>query len=62
MRLLSLLETSSSLRANKLIEIATLCESATQFIANKNAYKDSWKKPKWSRSLFLRGQSPLRKG
>lgn len=41
-----LTETGRSLKANKLIEIATVCESTTQFIANKNAYKDSWKRNK----------------
>lgn len=51
-----LTETGSSLRANKLVEIATLCESTTQFIANKNAYKDSWKKAKMGQiALLLRG-------
>ena len=44
--IVELTETGSSLRANKLIEIATLCESTTQFIANISAYKDSWKKAK----------------
>jgi ATP phosphoribosyltransferase len=33
--IVELTETGSSLRANKLAEIATLCESTTQFIANK---------------------------
>lgn len=48
--IVELTETGSSLRANKLIEIATLCESTTQFIANKNSYKDPWKNPRWKRS------------
>ncbi|MDO8489606.1 MAG: ATP phosphoribosyltransferase, partial [Candidatus Omnitrophota bacterium] len=54
--IVELTETGSSLRANKLIEIATLCESTTQFIANKNAYQDSWKKSKMEQiALLLKG-------
>ncbi len=54
--IVELTETGSSLRANKLIEIATLCESTTQFIANKNAYRDPWKKAKMLEiSLLLEG-------
>lgn len=39
-------ETGSSLRANRLRIIETLMESETQLIANKEAYKDKWKKAK----------------
>ncbi len=39
-------ETGSSLVANKLRIIETIQESVTVIIANKDAYKDSWKKPK----------------
>lgn len=54
--IVELTETGSSLRANKLVEIATLCESTTQFIANKSAYKDSWKKAKMEQiALLLKG-------
>lgn len=54
--IVELTETGSSLRANKLIEIATLCESTTQFIANKQSYKDGWKKAKMEEiSLLLMG-------
>jgi len=54
--IVELTETGSSLRANKLVEIATLCESTTQFIANKIAYKDSWKKAKMEQiALLLKG-------
>jgi ATP phosphoribosyltransferase len=54
--IVELTETGSSLRANKLVEIATLCESTTQFIANKSAYQDSWKKAKMEQiSLLLKG-------
>jgi len=51
-----LTETGRSLRANKLAAIATICESTTQFIANKNSYKDSWKKVKMEQiALLLKG-------
>jgi ATP phosphoribosyltransferase len=54
--IVELTETGSSLRANKLVEIATLCESTTQFIANKTSYKDSWKKDKMQQiALLLKG-------
>ena len=54
--IVELTETGSSLRANKLVEIATLCESTTQFIANKGSYKNSWKKAKMEQlSLLLKG-------
>ena len=54
--IVELTETGSSLRANKLVEIATLCESTTQFIANFSAYKDSWKKAKMGQiALLLKG-------
>jgi len=54
--IVELTETGSSLRANKLVEIATLCESTTQFIANKNSYKDNWKRSKMEEiALLLKG-------
>jgi ATP phosphoribosyltransferase len=54
--IVELTETGSSLRANKLVEIATLCSSTTQFIANKSAYKNAWKKAKMEEiALLLRG-------
>jgi len=54
--IVELTETGSSLRANKLLEIATLCESTTQFIANKSSYDDSWKKAKMEQiALLLKG-------
>jgi ATP phosphoribosyltransferase len=54
--IVELTETGRSLRANKLVEIATVCESTTQFIANKNSYKDKWKKDKMEQvALLLRG-------
>lgn len=39
-------ETGSSLRANKLRIVETLLESNTQFIANKKAWSDPWKRRK----------------
>ena len=54
--IVELTETGSSLRANKLVEIATLCESTTQFIANRASYKDAWKKAKMEQiALLLKG-------
>ena len=46
-------ETGSSLRANKLRIIDTLMESFPQFVANKNAYKDEWKRQKLERIAML---------
>ena len=49
-------ETGSSLRANKLRIVETLMESVPQFIANKAAWKDRWKRAKIERiMLLLRG-------
>ncbi len=54
--IVELTETGSSLKANKLIEIASLCESTTQLIANKGSYADKWKKEKIAQiSLLLKG-------
>lgn len=54
--IVELTETGSSLKANKLIEIATLCESTTQLIANKKSYADRWKKEKMEQiALLLKG-------
>jgi ATP phosphoribosyltransferase len=36
-----------------LTEIATVCTSTTKFIANKDAYKDEWKKKKMNHILLL---------
>ena len=46
-------ETGSSLRANKLRIIDTLMESFPQFVANKNAFKDEWKRQKLERIGML---------
>ena len=48
-------ETGSSLRANGLKIVETLCESTTQFIANKKAYADPWKKEKMDKIALLLG-------
>lgn len=54
--IVELTESGRSLKANKLAEIATICESTTQFIANKTAYKDSWKRSKMEQiALLLKG-------
>ena len=54
--IVELTETGRSLKANKLVEIATICESTTQFIANKSSYKDSWKKNKMEEiAVLLKG-------
>jgi len=46
-------ETGSSLRANKLRIIETLMESFPQFVANKNAFQDEWKRQKLERIGML---------
>jgi len=46
-------ETGSSLRANKLRILETILESSPQFIANKAAYLDPWKKAKLERVVML---------
>ncbi len=54
--IVELTETGRSLRANKLTEIATICESTTQFIASKASHRDPWKKDKMERiALLLKG-------
>lgn len=54
--IVELTETGSSLKANKLKIIDTLCTSTTQFIANKSSYKNKWKKAKIDNiALLLKG-------
>ncbi len=48
-----LTETGSSLRANKLRILSTVCESTTQFIANQKSSKDLWKKKKMNQIVLL---------
>lgn len=53
--IVELTETGSSLKAHNLRIVTTLCESTTQFIANKAAAKDSWKKAKMEQIAVLLG-------
>ncbi|HUF60950.1 MAG TPA: ATP phosphoribosyltransferase [Verrucomicrobiales bacterium] len=46
-------ETGASLRANNLRIVDTLMESFPQFIANRDAYADPWKRAKMERILLL---------
>ncbi len=46
-------ETGSSLKANGLRIVETLCESTTQFIVNKKAWQDAWKREKVERIVLL---------
>ncbi len=46
-------ETGSSLRANKLRIVATLMESFPQFVANREAAADPWKRAKMERIVLL---------
>ncbi len=51
--IVELTETGRSLRAHRLKELDTICTSTTQFIANKNAIKDTWKKHKVDQIILL---------
>ena len=51
--IVELTETGSSLRANNLRIVETLCHSTTQFIANKKSWKDDWKKRKMQNIALL---------
>jgi ATP phosphoribosyltransferase len=46
-------ETGSSLRANHLRVVDTLLESAPWFIANRDAWKDAWKREKMENIVLL---------
>lgn len=46
-------ETGSSLKANNLVIIDTLCETTTRFIANKKAAEDPFKRQKMERLALL---------
>jgi ATP phosphoribosyltransferase len=49
-------ETGSSLRANNLREVLTVCESTTQLIANRKAWLNPWKRSKIENlALLLKG-------
>ncbi len=51
--IVELTETGSSLRANNLRIVDTLLESTTRFIANKNSWKDKWKRQKMENIVML---------
>ncbi|MFH1578133.1 MAG: ATP phosphoribosyltransferase [Candidatus Omnitrophota bacterium] len=51
--IVELTETGRSLKANNLREIITVCESRTQFIANKQSYKDPFKQGKMKAIVLL---------
>ncbi len=46
-------ETGASLKANGLRIIDTICESTTQFVANKKSWQNSWKKKKIEKIVLL---------
>jgi len=49
-------ETGSSLRANNLREVATVCESTTQLIANRKSWINPWKRDKIENlAMLLKG-------
>jgi ATP phosphoribosyltransferase len=51
--IVELTETGTSLRANNLRIIETILESSTRFIANRKAWKNSWKKRKMENIVLL---------
>jgi ATP phosphoribosyltransferase len=54
--IVELTETGSSLRANKLRIVDTLLSSTPRLIANKDAWKDAWKRQKIEKiSMLLKG-------
>lgn len=54
--IVELTETGSSLRANNLRIVETICESTTLIIANKDSWKNKWKREKIeSIALLLKG-------
>ena len=54
--IVELTETGTSLRANKLRIVDTICSSTTQLIANKAAWADPWKRRKLeSLAILLKG-------
>ncbi len=54
--IVELTETGSSLKANNLRIVDTVCTSVTQFIANKDSYKNKWKRDKMDNiALLLKG-------
>jgi ATP phosphoribosyltransferase len=54
--IVELTETGTSLRANNLRIVDTICESTTVIVANKDSWKDAWKKRKIEGiALLLKG-------
>ena len=54
--IVELTETGSSLKANKLRIVDTICTSTTQLVANKTSWRDSWKRKKSeSMATLLKG-------
>jgi ATP phosphoribosyltransferase len=51
--IVELTETGSSLRANRLRIVDTVCESTTRFIVSKEAWEDPWKREKAENLLML---------
>jgi len=51
--IVELTETGNSLRANNLRIVETLLESTTRFIANREAWKDPWKRQKMENIVLL---------
>jgi len=51
--IVELTETGSSLRANRLRIVDTVCESTTRFIASKETWEDPWKREKAENLLML---------
>jgi ATP phosphoribosyltransferase len=51
--IVELTETGSSLRANNLRIVETILQSSTRFIANRNAWKSSWKQQKMENLVML---------
>ncbi len=51
--IVELTETGSSLRANNLRIVETVLESTTRFIANREAWKDPWKRQKIENIVML---------
>ncbi|MFH1878453.1 MAG: ATP phosphoribosyltransferase [Candidatus Omnitrophota bacterium] len=55
-------ETGSSLKANDLRIVETVCKSTTQFIVNQEAWKDAWKKEKVEKIVLLMKGAILAEG
>lgn len=60
--IVELTETGRSLKANRLKIIDTICESNTVLIANKDSWKDSWKRNKLENIALLLNGAILAQG